>query len=437
MNQATGQAVWNAAVNGKTTTLGTGKGVMTVIAPQAPIGLAGGAVKVGANGTVPVNGAVVPIGVTGSISKDAMVGAIAGLLTGGLAGAAVGAAIPFALAWIQSGNGRISPTTGQLERQDPAFCPVGSTCNRFANTYTKTPVRTSGEEACADTAAYLTSVSSTHNYSSSGGYTAYGDGSGGFCPGTTIQRTTPFTTGTQNMAVSIVKQSGSSTGTAPWIPASMNDIAPYMGTPNPGIPDELRKQGADLPLDGVTVTGPGSVAGPTTTSVTNNSTTNSTTNNTTTTNNYTYNTNTVTNTSSTTVTTTTTAVKNPDGTTTTTTGPTTTTTTTPGDAKEEEKEDPPVNCDKYPFSLGCAELDTVTGEIPRESKTITFQAEDMLGGGQCPADVMTTLNTLGGRSVKVVDWQTFCGMAVPLRALVMGLAAIMAFFIIMPGGVRE
>jgi hypothetical protein len=84
--------------------------------------------------------------------------------------------------------------------------------------------------------------------------------------------------------------------------------------------------------------------------------------------------------------------------------------------------------------LGCAELDTPTAEIPRETKDITFAPEELFGTGSCPADVSMSFGTLGGLNAKVVDWTTFCGMALPLRALVIALASIMAFFIIMPGG---
>lgn len=116
------------------------------------------------------------------------------------------------------------------------------------------------------------------------------------------------------------------------------------------------------------------------------------------------------------------------------TGPETPTAEAGQPGGETPKEDTLTQCDKYPQSLGCAELDTPTGEIPRETKDITFSPEELFGTGSCPADVSMSFGTLGGLNAKVIDWTTFCGMALPLRLLVIALASIMAFFIIMPGG---
>jgi hypothetical protein len=218
----------------------------------------------------------------------------------------------------------------------------------------------------------------------------------------------------------------------------MDDIAPYMSPrPDPRIVKELLDKGADIPLptQGGTVTGPGSVDGPESTTInpdgsrtvekttyhftTNGNTVTNTTNNVTTT---IYNTDNSVRSVSTRSTTTTDDVVPPK------TGQETETETEP------EREDP---CKANPERVGCMEVDRPEGEIPKTTKNITFEAEDVLGGGVCPANVTASFQTLGGQSATIVDWQTFCGQALPLRALVMGLAAIMAFFIIMPGGVRE
>lgn len=110
--------------------------------------------------------------------------------------------------------------------------------------------------------------------------------------------------------------------------------------------------------------------------------------------------------------------------------------------KEETESDKPKEeetdlCEKYPDILACAkpDLDTPEGEIPKEDRTITYQAEDLFGGGGCPADVYTSLGTLG-QTVKIWDWAKTCQYALPLRAIVMSLAAFAAFLIVMPGETR-
>lgn len=91
-------------------------------------------------------------------------------------------------------------------------------------------------------------------------------------------------------------------------------------------------------------------------------------------------------------------------------------------------------CEKSPKSAGCAELDTPEGEIPRSSRTVTYQAEDVFGGGSCPANLTANVGLLR-KSVTVWDWQKTCELALPLRALILALASFAAFLIVMPGKV--
>ncbi|KQX87687.1 hypothetical protein ASD34_15590 [Variovorax sp. Root473] len=108
---------------------------------------------------------------------------------------------------------------------------------------------------------------------------------------------------------------------------------------------------------------------------------------------------------------------------------TSSTTTTP----TEEEGDKESECEKRPNSLGCQELDEPpSGEIPRETKTITYAEESVFGGGSCPSDKQWSSGTLG-HSYKLVDWTTLCGYALPARALVILLAIFAAFLIVMPG----
>ena len=91
-------------------------------------------------------------------------------------------------------------------------------------------------------------------------------------------------------------------------------------------------------------------------------------------------------------------------------------------------------CADHPDILACqkVELDTPEGEIPKDTKEVTFQEESMFGGGSCPADrVMTIQRT--GQTVKAWDWAQACSLMLPIRAIVMTLATFAAFLIVMPG----
>jgi hypothetical protein len=115
-------------------------------------------------------------------------------------------------------------------------------------------------------------------------------------------------------------------------------------------------------------------------------------------------------------------------------------TSVPTDTPTSPKEDAPDLCGKNPDILACAkvpELDTPDDDIPRDQKQVSFTEESLFGSGSCPADVTMSFGSIGGKQAKIIDWQKFCGMAVPLRALVLALAALTAAFILMPGGVRE
>lgn len=135
-----------------------------------------------------------------------------------------------------------------------------------------------------------------------------------------------------------------------------------------------------------------------------------------TTNNYNYNTNVVTVTQTTTTTT-----YNPS------TGATETETT---ETEPETEED---ECAKNPDSLACAEADVPDGEIPRETREVTYAEENLFGSGSCPANLTASVATLG-QAVTVWDWQRTCELALPLRALVLSLATFAALLIVMPGG---
>lgn len=64
-------------------------------------------------------------------------------------------------------------------------------------------------------------------------------------------------------------------------------------------------------------------------------------------------------------------------------------------------------CEKHPDILACQKVDTEVedAEIPRSQKTVSYQAEDIWGGGSCPADKYARV---GGQELKVVDWSRDC-----------------------------
>ena len=115
----------------------------------------------------------------------------------------------------------------------------------------------------------------------------------------------------------------------------------------------------------------------------------------------------------------------------------TTTTTTEKEAeKPKEVEDP---CVKNPKRNGCREdeFDVPDGEIPKTSKTITFQAEDLgFGGGSCPANKTMTIK--GGKTITLVDWADNCAkITTYAKPMILAMAMFTAMMIIFVGGKIE
>lgn len=199
-------------------------------------------------------------------------------------------------------------------------------------------------------------------------------------------------------------------------------IASKSGWPTSTSASEFMRQdieaGGKPSVTTIQVSGPATSAGPS-------STTTNTTNNTTTTNTTTHHHSYAGNTVNTTTSVTSITINN-------TTGDTINSTTT-----TSENEPPPEQekCAEGDPTLACAEADTPTGEIPRETKTITYTEENVFGSGACPANLTANIGTLGS-NVTVWDWQKTCAAALPLRALVLALASFAALLIVMPGRVE-
>jgi hypothetical protein len=182
------------------------------------------------------------------------------------------------------------------------------------------------------------------------------------------------------------------------------------------LQESAKATGVRIPLESPVVTGPSTSPG-TTSTTTNPSAGTTTTKGTT--YNHTYNDNRV----STTITTSVNVTNNSTG-----QGTTTTTTEEP---VEEQSE-----CEKNPNTLNCSDLDTPEGDIPKTEKRITYEAENLgFAGGSCPADVV---QTIAGKSVKLVNWQQNCGLITTYaKPMILALASFAALMIIFVGGKPE
>lgn len=394
-----------------------------------PPGASGTTMNLGANGQVYIAGTKYPFQAgyqepwSSYVLPALGVVATAGcsLASGGVATAAcltIPVALPLVYEWITRAGGRINPETGALERKDPSVC-TDAFCTEYMIFPTRVGWKLQRSEACP--AGFK---GNTDGETLGGTFTFILDGvQAGSTPSCAYRlwqgwnadtSKPPFVSQTLGFSTRTV---GGTPGGS-WLPSSMDDIAPYMRNvnPDPRVWGELIDKGAEMPLPNPTVSGPSQIQGP------ERSTTNSDGSRTVERTTYNFQTagNTINNTSNVTTTTT----YNTDNS----VRSTSSTTTTPT-AEEVEKED---ECAKRPNSVGCADLDTPTGEIPRETKTITYAEESVFGGGSCPSDKQWSSGTLGG-SYKLVDWTTLCGYALPARALVILLAIFAAFLIVMPG----
>lgn len=356
-------------------------------------------------------------------------GVICTVSTAGVCGVAsvAAAASPYIMDWIKGSDGKVqlNPTTGQLE-QDNTTVPRVSDGYRYSFVDGTPQWSNDPLQACQFRVDQLGKPGSVPK-----GWAVVSFQGGTICRiknlsdlsetniAGTRQSDVFCPTGSYIVSLGVCTQ----TYQRQWQPMSPGDVAQRMASrnPDPRVWGETLERGGEIPFPNPTVTGPTAIQGPESTTINpDGSRTVAKT-----TYNFQTSGNTITNTSNVTNTTTYNTDNSVRSSSSTTTVP------TPEDVPKESE------CEKHPATVGCAELDTPQGEIPRDTKNVTFAAEDLLGAGRCPADVMASFRAIGGQSLKVVDWQTFCGQALPLRGLVLALASIMAFFIIMPGGVRE
>lgn len=270
IDRATGQALWDAAVHGRTTTIGS-NGAMKVISPAGTsTTVAGGATKVTGGGTVPVAEKQVPVGFTGEVAKDAIVGGVLGCARGGIAGCALGVGIPLATAYFSLSGARVNPQTGDLElsnQNDPGFCngTTVPTCYKWGwNNPPAGPTVlgyvTSPQIACENLMTYWKAWLGAGRFS--GTWTAVDaapatPGKAYSCWGTLD--------GTYKKIAELIRGEIRPADSPTWYPATDQQVkdAMYKNDPAPGIVDELSKFGnITWPLGNVQVTGPAEVTGP-------------------------------------------------------------------------------------------------------------------------------------------------------------------------------
>lgn len=111
------------------------------------------------------------------------------------------------------------------------------------------------------------------------------------------------------------------------------------------------------------------------------------------------------------------------------------TTTSTATAEAQPKTDTPDPCIANPERNGCRTdtFDTPVGEVPKSSKTMTYQAENLgFAGGSCPANKTMMI---GGQSVTVVDWVENCGYITSYaKPMILVMATFAALMIIFGGG---
>lgn len=99
----------------------------------------------------------------------------------------------------------------------------------------------------------------------------------------------------------------------------------------------------------------------------------------------------------------------------------------PGDKPSEEQVS---LCQKHPDILACQRVDTQVedSEIPKAQKTVSYQAENIWGGGSCPADKYARV---GGQEIKVVDWSRDCQFVTDyVKPVALALSALIVAYIL-------
>jgi hypothetical protein len=112
------------------------------------------------------------------------------------------------------------------------------------------------------------------------------------------------------------------------------------------------------------------------------------------------------------------------------------TTISTASAEAQPKTDTPDPCIAHPERNGCRSdtFDTPDGEVPKSSKTMTYQAENLgFAGGSCPVNKTKVLAS--GKTITVVDWDTNCQkITTYAKPMILAMAMFTALMIIFGGG---
>lgn len=268
MTQATGQAIWNAAVNGKTTTLGVvnSPGQIRVIKPTTtgtPTALAGGGATVVDTMNVPVGNVNVPVSATTNVAKGVIIDTAVGLAAGGVLGAVGAGAFSLTTAYMNQSGVRATSTPGVYEVMDngPMYCFTG-TCYWWS--YRGAMYRTQ-HAACKAHEDYRRANYPTLTVEWSGAT----NGSINACYGWEKYANGTWSISPNNYGVGVDRRDVRTADSPTWHQGTPQEIkdALYKNDPPPAIIDELSKYGNIIWPGPASVTGPAAITGPKETTV--------------------------------------------------------------------------------------------------------------------------------------------------------------------------
>lgn len=317
------------------------------------------------------------------------------------------------LDWMTRAGVRPNPDgSGTLQRSDPTVCTVAPCYNYKDVADMNPPNNTLFPSLDAACSAYVANYSA--RFPADG---AQYLGTGG-TPGSPLCRLLILGTN-YTYAPSPVSVPPSS---ATWLPASMDDIAPYMQAvqPSPNVVQQILNTGATLQTEPVTVTAPSTVVGPTTT------TQNADGTKTVTTTTYNFSTagDTITNTGPTTTTTTYNADNSVKS--------TSTSTTAPGPNDQPAQTD----CDKFPDNVACTKLGTppLAERLPSSPVAISLTPSVFTSSAGCPADIVVPVHVGPFSQSATISFSGLCNAASTyVYPLVMLIGAALAGFIFVGG----
>lgn len=378
---------------------------------------AGGGLAVSKSARFPVDPSrVIDVTAKAPISKAAMGKAFK--LAVGLSGGPLGLAL-FAASeisdWMNQAQLRRNETTGNFEKQDPNVCTVAP-CYAFSTRSPQsisayTPYLGSRKLACERARdLYASWAGKPYTIVNDNYNPQYGMGS---CYVSWVNLGTTY-----YLELPYFYQSASPSAPQ-WVVATPAEIETAASTPTmkPEWLTRILDSGVSVDAGLPSLTGPSSVAGPSSSStkqlkdstgnVTGNQTVNQSTVYNITYNGNTYNVNSVT----------TTTTVNPDG---------TSTVQTDTASKPAEK-DQATDCDKFPSSVGCTDLGNPTSDVlNKKTQAVTVVAATFASSSGCPAPLTFTVAT----RPYSFSYQPLCDRLALLKVLFLAIAGVLAAYIL-------